>query len=212
MASLTYTELVELVKYVVGDPQGDTFSAQHYSESIDFAIRQYATKTGATYTTTTAVMDASGYVTLPTDQVKVNRITLNGKQLIESTLSFLSEKSETWDTDNSALPKRWSLWSGNKAKLTPLMTTYSASTATIGYIQRPTIMSGTATVDPRIPESHNEFLKYAAAAYLLHLDGDNQSIPLADKLMETFNQLIGYEDPVLQYKQNLTRKMGKLEV
>lgn len=210
--SLSYDELETQVKYLVGDPQGDTFSPEHYSESIDFAIKQYANKTGVTYVTTTASLDALGQVNIPTDYLKVNRVTFDGNQLIETTLSFIGDKSATWSVDSGTVPKRWAFWSGSKLQLFPLMGTASVTTPVIGYTQKPAVLSGTDTVDDRIPSAHNEYLKYAAASYLFHLDGDSQSIPLADKHMDTFNQLIGYNDPVLQYKQNLTRKTGKLEV
>jgi hypothetical protein len=209
--SMTLAELTNLVQYLVGDPQMSTYSQAMYSESIEFAIKQYAIKTGVTYQEASALVGSTGLVTLPSDYLRINRIMLGTKQLIESTMGFEGDKSETWTANTSAAHKRWVVWSGAAAKLLPLMTTYSAVTATIGYVQQPATLAGTYTVDSRIPTKHNEYLKYAAAFYLLHLDGDGQDIQKGDKFMETFNGLIGYEDPVLQYSQNLTRKMGKRE-
>lgn len=55
--------------------------------------------------------------------------------------------------------------------------------------------SGTGTayeiIDPRIYPEHQAYLKYAAAAFLLHLEGTPAAIQKADKYMQMFFQLIG---------------------
>lgn len=47
------------------------------------------------------------------------------------------------------------------------------------------------TVDQRIPAEHHEYLKYAAAYYLLRMFNDQQNVALADKYLADFNNLIG---------------------
>lgn len=46
-------------------------------------------------------------------------------------------------------------------------------------------------VDPRIIVTHQEYLKYSAAAYLLNMNSDQQSLQLAERFQQIFNSLIG---------------------
>lgn len=211
----TLAQLKYLTEYVVGDPQQSSYSPQMYTDAINFAIKDYARKTGATYTETAATPDANGFCTIPTAYLRINRVlflvggtTLT--QLVESSFNFESMKSNTWST-LTGTPKRWVLWSGAKIKLTPIPSPiYSA---TIGYVETPTALALDAdTIDARIPDSHGEYLKYAAAAWLLLLDGDTHNSEQADALMNKFNQLIGYADPVLQAKLDTSRTQATREV
>lgn len=208
-------------QYIVGDPQLTTYSLQMYRDAINFAIKDYAVKTGITYAESSPIVpDASGFVTLPTDYIRVRRVIFNvggttATQLIESSFKFESDNSNTWQTLTQATagypPRRWVLWSGAKVKLTPIPS--PAYTAIVGYVQKPTDLALDAdTVDARIPEPHNEYLKYAAAFWLLQLDGDNQNLALADSYMTKFNQLIGYADPVLLAKLNASRTQAEREM
>jgi len=45
-------------------------------------------------------------------------------------------------------------------------------------------------VDPRVPITHQRFLKYAAAYWLLLIDGDMQNFQAAGAFMQQFNELI----------------------
>jgi hypothetical protein len=124
-------------------------------------------------------------------------------------------KSNVWQSLTQAVagfpPKRWVLWSGAKIKLIPIPS--PAYTAVVGYVQKPVDLTlDTDTVDARIPDPHNEFLKYAAASWLLSLDGDGQSLQLAEAFMQKFNQLIGYADPVLLAKVQQTRTQAEREM
>lgn len=208
-------------QYIVGDPQLTTYSLQMYRDAINFAIKDYAVKTGITYAESSPIVpDASGFVTLPTDYIRVRRVIFNvggttATQLIESSFKFESDNSNTWQTLTQATagypPRRWVLWSGAKVKLTPIPS--PAYTAIVGYVQKPTDLALDAdTVDARIPDPHNEYLKYAAAFWLLQLDGDNQNLALADSYMTKFNQLIGYADPVLLAKLNASRTQAEREM
>lgn len=208
-------------QYLVGDPQMTTYSLQMYTDAINFAIKEYAIKTGATYAESTALVpDASGFVALPTDYFRIMRVVFNvggtmATQLVESSFSFESMKSNTWQTLTQASagfpPKRWVLWSGAKVKLIPIPS--PVYTAVVGYVQKPAdLANNTDTVDSRIPDTHNEFLKYAAASWLLNLDGDGQSLQMAEAHMQKFNQLIGYADPVLDAKMQQTRTQAEREM
>lgn len=201
-------------QYLVGDPQMTTYSSTMYKDAINFAIKDYAKKTGVTYTEAAATPDVNGFVTLPADYLRVQRVIYPilsvQTQLVEGSFRFESMKYNTWQ-GTAGTPARWILWSGQKIKLTPVPA--SPLSTTIGYIQKPTDLSADSdTVDARIPDAHNEFLKYAAAFWLLQLDGDNQNLALADSYMTKFNQLIGYADPVLLAKLNASRTQAEREM
>lgn len=191
-----------------------TYTSTMYKDGINFAIKEYAKKTGATYAEATATPDANGFITIPTDYIRIQRviypISAVQTQLVESSFRFESMKYNVWQT-TTGTPARWILWSGQKIKLTPIPT--SPLSTTIGYVQKPADLALDAdTVDARIPDTHNEFLKYAAGAWLLHLDGDAQNIQLANEYMNEFNQLIGYADPVLDAKLDKSRTKAIREV
>lgn len=191
-----------------------TYTSTMYKDGINFAIKEYAKKTGATYAEATATPDANGFITIPTDYIRIQRviypISSVQTQLVESSFRFESMKYNVWQT-TTGTPARWILWSGQKIKLTPIPT--SPLSTIIGYVQKPADLAlDSDTVDARIPDAHNEFLKYAAGAWLLHLDGDAQSIPLANEYMNEFNQLIGYADPVLESKLDKSRTKAIREV
>ena len=210
----TLSNLRYWTQYLVGDPQMTTYSKQMYTDAINFAIKEYAHKTGATYVETSPAIavDANGFAVLPTDYMKVNRVVYGGVEMVESDFKFESQRSATWQTDSATAPKRWVLWSGAKIKLTPVVATWPG-TCVVGYTEAPTALSADSdTVDVRIPDAHNEYLKYAAGSWLLNLDGDGQSLQQAAMFMNQFNSLIGYSDPVLTAKLNQLRKEGKLEV
>ena len=132
-------------------------------------------------------------------------------QLLESTFQFESMKNPAWQSSTAARPLRWALWSGQKIKVTPIPSEDVA--ITVGYVEYPAALTTDAsTIDARIPDGHAEYLKFAAAAYLRLLDGDNQDVAMADNLMTKFNQLIGYSDPVLDQKIQQQRNQGAREM
>ncbi len=71
----------------------------------------------------------------------------------------------------------------------------STEEGSYGQFKATAVGTGTGTVyeiiDPRIYPEHQPYLKYAAAAFLLHLEGTPAAIQKADKYMQTFFQLIG---------------------
>ncbi len=211
MAS-TLAALRYWTQYILGDPQMTTYSTQMYTDALNFALKEYAHKTGVTYMESSAAVDATGLATIPTTYMKMNRVVYGGVEMVESNFKFESLRSATWQTDAATAQKRWILYSGAKVKLTPIVATWPG-TCTIGYTDTPTaLVADGDTVDTRIPAAHNEYLKYAAAFWLKNLDGDAQSLQEANEFMAEFNGLIGYSDPVLMAKLNQMRKEGKLEV
>lgn len=211
--ALTLLQLKTLTQDLLGDTGGQTYdTTTHLVDAINFAVKQYCIKTGVSYVESSVAVDAAGIVNIPTDYMKVNRVIYSGSQLVESAFDWESSKSPSWQTATGTAPKRWVLWSGSKIKLTPIVATWP-STCTVGYTQNPTALALDAdTVDDRIPAQHNEYLKYAAAAWLLDLDGDMENANMAANYMNIFNQLIGYTDTVLTGKLVSTRREGKLEV
>lgn len=210
----TLAQLRYWTQYLVGDPQMTTYTSTMYKDAINFAIKDYAKKTGATYAETTATPDANGFITLPTDYIRVQRVVYPissvATQLVETTFRFESMKYNTWPL-TAGNPARWLLWNGQKLKITPVPA--SPASTTIGYVQKPADLAlDSDTVDVRIPDAHNEFLKYAAAFWLLHLDGDGQSVQLALEYMNEFNGLIGFTDPVLDAKLDKSRTQAIREV
>lgn len=111
--------------------------------------------------------------------------------LVETTKKFEQMKSPNWE-ESVGQPTKWMLWNGNRIKFVPGVT--SASYCQVGYVQMPDLFTSTgatATVDARIPPTHNEYLKYAAAYFLLNMRGERQFVDLADKFMAEFRKLIG---------------------
>lgn len=210
----TLAQLRYWTQYLVGDPQMTTYTSTMYKDAINFAIKDYAKKTGTTYAEATATPDANGFITLPTDYIRVQRVIYPiasvQTQLVESSFRFESMKYNTWQT-TAGTPARWVLWTGQKIKLTPVPA--SPLSTTIGYVQKPTDLSSDSdTVDARIPDAHNEYLKYAAGFWLLHLDGDAQNVQMALEYMNEFNGLVGYSDPVLEAKLDRSRTQAVREV
>lgn len=113
------------------------------------------------------------------------------KQLVASQASLEEMKDDQWESRTAPSPKRWLRWHGTKIKITPIPTDYADNQVKIDYIEMPTALSTDAsTVDSRIPETQQEHLKYAAAAYLLQMMNDEQNIALADRFLQQFDALI----------------------
>lgn len=212
--STTLAQMRYWTQYLVGDTNKETYDDTMYKDAINFAVEDYVQKTGVTYTEASILPDTNGFITIPTDYMRVHRVIYPigsvATQLVETTFKFEAMKYNTWQV-TAGEPARWLIWNGSKIKITPVPAT--PVFATVGYIQKPTDMVLDAdVVDPRIPDRDVEELKYAAAFWLLQLTGDNQSMALAQQFMQEFNALIGYSDPVLEAKLNRSRTQGIREV
>ena len=72
---MTLATLRTLVRQLVGDPQGSTYSLEMYQDAINFACKEYAKKTGVTYVETPVTMDTyDGTCTIPTSYMRINRV------------------------------------------------------------------------------------------------------------------------------------------
>ena len=77
--AMTLATLRTLVRQLVGDPQGSTYSPEMCQDAINFACKEYAKKTGATYVETSVTMDTyTGLCTIPTPYMRINRVMVGG--------------------------------------------------------------------------------------------------------------------------------------
>ena len=113
------------------------------------------------------------------------------KQLVRTEPGFEEMKDDQWEDRIGASPRRWCMWTGTSIKITPIPDDYDSNSVRIDYIEQPTALANDAdTVDSRIPLSQQEYLKYAAAAWLLQHMNDEQSIALSSVFDKQFNNLI----------------------
>jgi len=200
----TLLQLRTMVRDLLADaknytPSGITaVAAQTYSDSqindaINFACKQYAGKTRCTYDEVACTTSPStSYYTIPSAYLEIVDVLSNtGLRLEKSTIEFeylcRPNWKATWSV-NSA-PKRWLQIDGSTIAVNPGFP--SGLYPKVCMLEVPTTLALDAdTVDARIDTSSQEYLKYAAGAYLLQIDGDEQSIQLADKWLDQFNRLI----------------------
>ena len=115
--------------------------------------------------------------------------------LIKTSRAAEASRSPKWEHITADVPTRWLMWGHNKIMLIPKRAagfTDDYNTVKFGYIEMPNLLSTAAdTVDERIPYKDQEFLKYAAAYYLLNMRTDKQFTDMAEYFMQTFHKLIG---------------------
>lgn len=201
---MTLAQLKTLVRDLIRDNVNyeatapDSQSALGYTpiqvvDAINYAIKNYCDKTGATYLEENATLTAAGLATIPTDYIRVLGVDYGGKELVQSRADFEDLKDDQWETRTGTVTRRWVMWSGSQVKLTPILSAWSGGTSqcAIKFIEQPTALaSDSDTVDSRIPLSQHEYLKYAAAAWLLQHMNDEQNLALASAFDKQFNNLI----------------------
>ena len=112
-------------------------------------------------------------------------------RFLDLSTAYLEDEQDGEWRDLTGSPRRWLMHSGRKIRIVPK----SIVTLTIGYLEAPVAMvSDSDTPDTRIPIPHHAHLKYAAGAFLLRMDGDNQDEPKAAAFMQTFNSLISHRE------------------
>ena len=176
----------------------DSQSALNYTETqvtdaINWAIKNYCDKTGASYLEENATLTADGIATIPSDFIRILGVEYSNKELVESTADFEDLKDDEWESRTGTVTRRWVKWSGSQVKLTPILAAWSGGTSqcAIKFIEQPTALALNAdNVDSRIPASQQEYLKYAAAAWLLQMMNDEQNYALANQFDKQFNALI----------------------
>ena len=94
--AMTLATLRTLVRQLVGDPQGSTYSLEMYQDAINFACKEYAKKTGVTYVETGVELDTStGLCTIPTDYMRVNRVLVGGIPVWDVYDRYTSQRVES---------------------------------------------------------------------------------------------------------------------
>lgn len=115
--------------------------------------------------------------------------------LIKTSRAAEESRSPKWEHITADIPTRWLMWGHNKIMLVPKRAAgywYDYNAVKFGYIKMPNLLSTAAdTVDERIPYKDQEFLKYAAAFYLLSMRTDKQFTDMAEYFMDKFHKLIG---------------------
>ena len=201
---MTLGQLKTLVRDLIRDNVNyeatapDSQSALNYTntqvvDAINYAIKNYCDKTGATYLEENATLTAAGIATIPADYIRVLGVEYSNKELVKSDADFEDMKDDQWETRTGTVTRRWVMWSGSHVKLTPILSAWSGGTSqcAIKFIEQPTALSSdTDEVDSRIPLSQQEYLKYAAAAWLLQHMNDEQSLALSSVFDKQFNNLI----------------------
>lgn len=180
------------VRLLLGDSPA---LAVAYSDStinfaINYAIQHYLRITGKSYIQYTTTCSVNGVIALPNAYIEVDRIGVGSTNqwLLQSSLSDETNKNPNWENVTGA-PKRWLIYDGTNIRTVPKPA--STLTARIGYIEEPININLDAdTVDPRVPITFQRFLKYAAAYWLLMIDGDGQDVQLALGMMQQFVELI----------------------
>lgn len=205
----TITTLFNDTRTLVGDAPSvsNSWTDDQIIAAVNFAVQHYCKITNVTYLESTIALNSSGIFTSPTDYIAILRVGYAGQGATYKWLLNSSSKEETMknpDWENTTVaspsePKRWVMFSGNQIKLTPKLSNWSSGTwyGAIGYVQEPTnftvdqLTSAPNTVpDARIPITHHRHLKYAAAYWLLLVDGDRQDLQNSQNMMQQFLALI----------------------
>ena len=110
--------------------------------------------------------------------------------LDRTTKEFEDLRNPNWRSITGT-PKRWMIHDGRRLRLIPS----NSSSVLVGYLEAPpTLVIDGDSPDTRIPIPHHVHLKYAAGAFLLRMDGDNQDEQKAASFMQTFNSLISHRE------------------
>lgn len=213
LASLQ-TDLINLL----GDQKGTSWSTTQLTDAINLAIKRLCALKHYTYqeaavpitqtTTGESYGVASLYSASPSfdyrDYIEIRRCFWQGTyssanyvptvELVHSTLETEAERNAYWRS-LTGLPERWLQKDGATILVTPYAGGYLPviNILTVCYIQAPTLLVNlTDTPDPRIPYPVQQYLKYAAASWLLSLDQtDTTALQTAKMYMDTFVGLVG---------------------
>lgn len=145
------------------------------------------------------------------DYLSVKRVMTGGSPHLLTAISLSSllmtteaeedAKNPAWRSYSSGTiaPRRWLFLDGATIVLVPTPTTGNSGAnfvVTVGYTQKPTALANnTDVVDSRIPWPVQNYLKYAAGAWLKQLGGqDQQSLTQSTAWLEVFNKFAGIEE------------------
>ena len=198
----TLADLEEEVRQYIGPGVYDRFflpngSTEWVDDALVFACRQTAALLALTRVDIMVSGVANNRFTVPSDAIKIVSVqarwtstegTPMGKVLLESTLVIEDTKNPNWRS-RTGYPTVYIQASG---ALILLNGQPPSGDVLVGYIQEPTQMvNPTDTPDPRIPEYFHQYLKFAAAAWLLSQAGQTQDLKRASEHFAKFANGIG---------------------
>lgn len=193
LTNYTLAQVRDEVRTLIGDAPAlaTAFSDASCNAAINFAVMHYFRLTGKSYTENTLSKSGDTFP-LPNSYIEVNRAGYTpvagvNTWLLQTTISEETNRNPDWET-LVGTPKRWMMFSGNKVRLTPNPAT---GTCVIGYVEEPAnLTTDNQQVDSRIPVPHQRHLKYAAAYWLLQIDGDTQDMQTSAAFISQFAELI----------------------
>jgi hypothetical protein len=116
--------------------------------------------------------------------------------LAKTVLEQEEVNNPNWRT-TFGVPQRWDFYDSSRILVFPQPFPQQTSNnlngyLTVGYVQQPALLSlPTDYVDNRIPDRVQQYIKYAAASWLLSLDqSDTTSLGTAQMYMDTFVKLL----------------------
>lgn len=134
---------------------------------------------------------------VPTSSLGPTAFNLITDRLNKTTLTIEDMNHPRWRSEAST-PTRWALYNGSSISVFPQISSNvvvagNTPVLSVGYIQQPLLLASSSdTVDSRIPYTVQQYIKYAAAAWLMSLDkSDTTSLNTAKLFQDTFEQLIG---------------------
>lgn len=183
--------LIEDTRFLVGDPlRGDpaeqptTYTQDQVVKAINWSIAMLCIRTGYTYNLTSPNTVGNGMFATPHNSLKINYV-MNGTTVLDpSTVEWENIKDPTWRS--SGLSATRYVMEGTN--IHPVGT---VSSLNIGFIEKPDdLIAPDSTVDDRIPDFFQDAIKYGAGSYIKNLDGSAEDIAIADKFMNSFNELL----------------------
>jgi hypothetical protein len=185
------TQVRDLLGDVVAVAENPTtWSDDQINSALDFACNAYCTAKKNTYKEAVVTSDVNGRVAITALQFPLGFLSVESVsrastgELERSDLVFETRRDQKWRT-NTGTARRWFKYDGDSLQLVPREQSLQV---TVGVYECPAVMAAdTDTVDQRIPVADHDALKYAAAYWLLMLDGkDAGDLPLAGIFMQTF--------------------------
>lgn len=160
-------------------------------DGINWGCKQAAALLGLTRESTIRPV-TNKKAAIPADAIKVidvlTRVNAMGRVLLESSMQVEDWNNPDWKSKTGE-PVVWVQQDGSTILLDGVPST---GNILVCYIQTPTAMAADAdTPDARIPEVFHQYLKYAAAAYLLQLTGQAQNFEKASEFFNKFAAGLG---------------------
>lgn len=217
LSSYTLLALQNDLYGLLGDFQQTRYTLSQANDAINFSLKHLCDKMGYTRVETPIPIsqvpsgEAFGLAPLYSatlgfdlrDYIRIPRVywggTLSGVtetpfyELTKTTLDWESERNANWRTTYGT-PIRWGMFDGQTIFVTPWSSSLIQlqTTISLAYLQAPALLvNPTDAVDSRIPYQVQQYIKYAAASWLLSLDqSDTTSLQTAQVYLDTFNKLL----------------------